>query len=304
MCDPLVSIVVTTKNEQRHIENCLLSIALQSYPAIEIIVVDNASDDATPAIARRFTPLVFNKGPERSAQRNYGMIEKATGAFVMYIDADMILSPDLVRACVERMARDDAVALHVPEQVLGTSFWGRVRNFERSFYDGTAIDGARFFRRSAFVKVGGFDEALFRKGSGEDWDIDKLVKTIGRIALLSRRCTPSGQPWPMAELVASLGIRHQLEYCGIYHNEAAFSIGPYLKKKLYYSQGFDGYIAKWGKDDPDIRKQFGFGYRFFGVFLENRKWRKLIARPDLAFGMYLLRFLVGMAFISRRLWSS
>jgi glycosyltransferase involved in cell wall biosynthesis len=42
-----VSIIVTTKNEERHIGNCLLSIREQTYPHIETIVVDNASTDRT-----------------------------------------------------------------------------------------------------------------------------------------------------------------------------------------------------------------------------------------------------------------
>ncbi len=66
----IVSVVVTTKNEKKHIENCLLSIQEQTYPHIETIVVDNASTDRTKEIARKYTDLVFDKGPERSAQRN------------------------------------------------------------------------------------------------------------------------------------------------------------------------------------------------------------------------------------------
>ncbi|RKZ38887.1 MAG: hypothetical protein DRQ49_13050 [Gammaproteobacteria bacterium] len=42
MNTPLVSIIITTKNEAKNIENCLLSIQEQSYSNIETIVVDNA----------------------------------------------------------------------------------------------------------------------------------------------------------------------------------------------------------------------------------------------------------------------
>lgn len=75
---PIVSVVVTIKNEENNIENCLKSIESQSYPQekIEIIVVDNNSTDCTKKISRRFTNKVYNKGPERSVQRNFGM-EKA-----------------------------------------------------------------------------------------------------------------------------------------------------------------------------------------------------------------------------------
>jgi glycosyltransferase involved in cell wall biosynthesis len=89
---PLVSVVLTTKNEEKNIYRCLQSIQSQTYKNLEIIVVDNYSEDQTIKIAKEFTSKIFLKGPERSAQRNYGMIDVAKGIFVIYIDADMILS--------------------------------------------------------------------------------------------------------------------------------------------------------------------------------------------------------------------
>jgi len=82
----------------------------------------------------------------------------------------------------------------------------------------------------------------------------------------------------------------------IYHNEAKFDLKKYFQKKGYYAKSFASYINKWGKDDPDIKKQFGFWYRYFWVFLENGKWRKLISYPGLVLGMFFLRFLVGVSY--------
>ena len=72
---PLVSVVITTRNEEKNIENCLMSIQEQTYKHIEIIVIDNNSSDKTKELSKQYTNKVFNQGPERSAQRNYGMIE-------------------------------------------------------------------------------------------------------------------------------------------------------------------------------------------------------------------------------------
>ena len=52
----------------------------------------------------------------------------------------------------------------------------------------------------------------------------------------------------------------------IYHNEAKFDLKKYFQKKGYYAKSFASYINKWGKDDPDIKKQFSFSYRYFNVF--------------------------------------
>lgn len=292
MSNPLVSITVTTRNEEKNIENCLKSIKLQTYHNTEIIVVDNKSTDKTKKIAKKYTSLVFDKGPERSAQRNFGMIEKSQGKYVMFVDADMIFSPDLIECSVEIMENNDFLALHIPEIVLGKKFFSQVRRFERSFYNGTVIDGARFFLRETFVKVGGFDETM---SGPEDWDIDKKVKEIGRIGLLN--CQKSYNAWILEKFVEDKGVNPRNFSAVIYHNEAEFNLKKYLDKKGYYSQSFTKYIEKWGKDDPDMTKQLGLWYRYFGVFLENGKWKKLFLHPILTLGMYFLRISVGLIFI-------
>ena len=63
----LISVVITTKNEEKNLGNCLESVKNKTYPQknIEIIVVDNNSTDRTKKIASRYTNKIFNQGPER-----------------------------------------------------------------------------------------------------------------------------------------------------------------------------------------------------------------------------------------------
>jgi uncharacterized membrane protein YqaE (UPF0057 family) len=224
------------------------------------------------------------------------MIEKSNGEYVMFVDADMILSPGLIGDCVEFINKENCSALHISEIVLGRNFWSRVRRFERSFYDGTVIDGARFFRKDRFVEVGGFDESM---SGPEDWDIDKKIKQIGQIALVPAGRGIAVEEWPLSALIKEKGVNPAKYQTVIYHNESEFNLRKYLKKKDYYAKSFDAYISKWGKNDPDIKKQLGFKYRFFGVFLEKGKWRKLLAHPLLTLGMYFLRGMVGVIYLIR-----
>ena len=111
---PLVSIVITTKNEEKNISNCLKSIRDQTYKNIEIIIVDNNSIDKTKEIVNKeiektnltnlmnfITLKLYSHGPERSAQRNFG-VNKARGEYILYLDADMILSKNVVKDCVNK----------------------------------------------------------------------------------------------------------------------------------------------------------------------------------------------------------
>jgi len=267
----LISVIINTKNEERNIGNCLESVSAQTYPAenVEIIVVDNNSTDRTREIALEYTDKVFVRGPERSAQKNFG-VEKSKGEYFLHLDADMTLGENVIGECVEKISADkNIIALYIPEIVLGEKYFSRVRRFERIFYDGTVIDGLRFIKKDVFEKAGKFDEDLY---ACEDWDLDKRIKAFGKTDIIQ---SP------------------------LHHNESEFSLKKYLAKKEYYSKNIDVYIKKWRKDDPDIRKQFGFYYRFIGVFTENGKWKKLVRHPVLAAGMYFLRILVGVKYITK-----
>ena len=268
-CD--ISVIITTRNEEAHIENCLGSIKSQDYPQdkIEIIVVDNNSTDKTKEIAVHFTDKVFNHGPERSAQRNFG-INKADSDYVLYLDADMTLSAHVISECLEKCRAQGVDALYIPEEVQGEDFWARTRNFERSFYNATCIDAVRFVKKELALEIGGFDEALT---GPEDWDFDRRINAVSR-----------------ADIIRS----------PIYHNEEKFSFRQYLKKKKYYRQWFSQYAHKWGERDPIVRKQLGFSYRLIGVFFEKSKWTKLIFHPIYALGMYFLRGTLGLHYFFTR----
>jgi glycosyltransferase involved in cell wall biosynthesis len=287
-----VSVVITTKNEEKNIENCLKSIQLQTWTNIEIIVVDNNSSDRTKEISRRYTELVFDKGPERSAQRNYGLIGKARGKFAMFVDADMMMTPSLIETCVREIDELKSIALHIEEIVLGTGLLGSIRRYERSFYSGTVIDGARFFRREDFKSIGGFDESL--PPGPEDWDLDKKFKLQGDIRLISHYGPPI--PWELGTEVGLRGVKYDNRFIGIYHNEADQTLRRYLQKKSYYSGSMSSYVARW-PNDSDVAKQLGIRYRFLVVFLEQGRWRKVLRQPLLFLFMLGLRVLVGVNYL-------
>ncbi len=294
---PIVSAIVTTKNEQKHISNCLESIKKQNYSQdkIEIIVVDNNSTDRTKEIAKEYTNKVYDYGPERSAQRNHG-VRQASGEYILYLDADMILSKDVIKECVEKCENISIIALYIPERIVDFAnnninnlsnldfnlclprrseatlrgnqrFWIRVRDFERSFYNATCIDAVRFIKKDKFLEIGGFDESLT---GPEDWDFDRRIKNTGSVTIIN---SP------------------------IYHNEGELSLKNYLRKKYYYTVSFSKYVEKWGKDDKIIKKQLGFFYRFFWVFCEKENIYKILAHPLLFSEMYFLKILVGMVYL-------
>lgn len=209
---PTVSVIVPTYNSAEFIEACLTSIRTQTYPFIELIVVDNNSTDNTKELAREYTALVFNQGPERSAQRNYG-VRKASGEYVLIIDSDMVLGKQVVEQCVDQFEADkQVVGLVIPEESFGEGFWAKCKQLERSYYVGVEwMEAARAFRRKIYQKVGGYDEAMV---SGEDWDLSQRVSEHGKLGRVQ-------------------------EF--IRHNEGKLKLSRTLQKKYYYAQKFAAY---------------------------------------------------------------
>ena len=263
---PALSVVVPTRNEEANIGACLAAFA-PFRDEVELIVVDNSSPDRTREIAAAAGARVMVQGPERCAQRNRGWRE-SRGEFVMFVDADMVVPPETVRELLACLRSDGAPdAFYIPEVRVGRGLRIKARNFERSFYDATCIDGLRVVRRALLESVDGYDEGLV---ACEDWDLDRRLVAAG-----ARTATTRG---------------------ALHHNEERQTIRVFLKKKAYYSTSVAAYRAKWG-DDEVCRRQFGLRYRFFGVFVENGKWRRLLRHPILAAVMYAERIAVGVTYL-------
>lgn len=280
---PTISVIVATKNEERNVERIIASVKKQQYPEnnVELIFVDNGSTDLTLSLLKKSKVKFFELAKERSlkgvknfrgAQVNFG-VDKSKGEIIFFPDADMTFDSGLFLETAKLLSKKFD-ALYVPEVVVGRGYFGKIRNFERSFYNQTPIDAVRFVKKDFFQKIGGFDvkNIVF---APDDWDLTKMLKKAG----------------------AKLGITKK----PLFHHEEWLTLGIYLSKKEKYLNTFNGYIKKWGVADPDIKKQFGLSYRYFGVFLEFGKWRKIIRHPILSASMFFVRFLVGAKYLMFRL---
>lgn len=259
MKKPRVSVIIPTKNSIRTIEECLSSLKNQTYPHVEIIVVDNHSTDGTEKVAKKLATTVLLRGPERSAQRNFGA-KHAKGEYFLFIDSDMKLDPTVVEECVSTITSKPIFhAVIIPEISFGIGFWAECKALERSFYLGvSSLEAARFFNAKTFRKFGGYDE----KNTGtEDYALPQQIKAeysdsaIGRISAF------------------------------IHHNEGNLPFFHSLRKKFYYAQKLDSYVQN-SHNSRHFKNQASLLQRYM-LFFKNP--RKLFARPLIGMGMLLLK---------------
>jgi GT2 family glycosyltransferase len=257
--NPLVSVVIPTRNAGATLERTLRSVTSQTYKNVEVIVVDNKSKDNTREIASKFGVKVLEMVPERSAQMNYG-VSVAKGDYIYRVDQDFALEPSVieeaVQACESRNL--DGVLIHNTSDPT-ISYWSRVRKLERDCYKGDLVHVAvRFFRREAFARAGGFDERLT---AAEDYDFhNRLMTTSASIGRIEPEEVHLGEPRSLKEVVT---------------------------KHVNYGRTIKAFL----RQNPRL------GLRQIGPFRTAylRHWRDFASNPKLIIGFLLYQYVRFMA---------
>ena len=192
---PLVSVIIPVYNGESFLAEAMASVLGQGYPALEVIVVDDGSTDATAAVARRLPCDVrlfkqANAGP--AAARNRG-IRNASADFVAFLDVDDLWPPGTLSMLMSELLRDPELELcqgyaQVTEFDPATGEYEYRGNPRESFP--YSVDSA-IFRTRVFDRVGLFDQTLLF-GEDTDWfkraeELAVPIKRVEAVTLLVRR---------------------------------------------------------------------------------------------------------------------
>lgn len=246
----LVSIIIPCYNKASFLGETLDSVAAQSYPNLEIVVVDDESPDNTREVVEmykgRMTNLVYmhqtNQGP--SAARNNG-IRNSKGEYVMALDADDKLAPTYVEKCVEYLERHPECKLvYSKADMFGTQYgpWNLPEySFEKLLWD-NMINYCALYRRKDFPSCGYNTNMV--KGL-EDWDFwitflhpEDKVHRIDEV-LFFWRTQPVSRTFDAEQ--------HERELMRqIYHNHKEV-YEPYMEDIIFYKNMWDNTALQFAK---------------------------------------------------------
>jgi len=170
----LVSVVIPVYNAERYVGEAIDSVLTQAHADIEVIAVNDGSTDGTETVLRGYEPRIRSMWQENagvSAALNRGL-EVAGGEFLGFCAADDLWTPDKLQRQLDALAANDQLDMVFGnvEQFISpdvdssdSSKWVCPPEPMRGYHTGTML-----IRRSAFSRVGGFEEK-WKFGEFLDW---------------------------------------------------------------------------------------------------------------------------------------
>jgi GT2 family glycosyltransferase len=258
--------------------------SIRSFHDYDIFVVDNESTDGTQEYLKEKGIEFISKRTSVAAAQNIGIQKLLAGEYdyLLLVNNDLILHREaidnLVR-CLETSGADAAMSTEtggMPPWLIDTvpvveEKWEEVIDIPAGSYSCT------LFRRSAVERVGTFDERFWPRYI-EDNDYTLRLRASG------------------GRFVKASGALYYHVLGGVFVANA----GEKKDKDHHWVKNIGYYVEKWGRDDPLVKKQLGFRYRYFGVYLETGKWKKLIRHPILTLQMYFLKVTMGFIYLTNR----
>jgi len=196
----MLSVIVPVRNGLKVLPRSLGALEASDLPRDlwELIVVDDASTDETPALAAQRADVVVRlpgspHGPGYA--RNRG-VEAARGPVVVFVDADVVVHRDTLRRIAWSFARDPELGAlfgSYDDRPPAPGIVSRYRNLLHHWHHQRNAGEAETFwagcgavRRSVFLKAGGFDEWHYRRPSIEDIELGHRIRLLGERILLRR----------------------------------------------------------------------------------------------------------------------
>lgn len=167
---PLVSVIISTRNRLTIFQNALQSVYAQDYPELEILVVDDASEDGTSDYVRSQHPDVrlfhFEVNRGYITARNL-MMREAKGDYIVSLDDDaFFLTPQSISGVVRRMEAEPKLAV-VTFRVLDRKE-DALRKAEPEHYTECYIGCGHCIRKAVLRETGDYGEYAVRQGEEAD----------------------------------------------------------------------------------------------------------------------------------------
>ena len=133
---PLISVIIPVYKVQAYLSACMDSVLAQSYQNLQILLVDDGSPDDCGALCDKWAEkdsriqVIHTENGGLSSARNAGL-DVATGEYVLFVDSDDVISPDLCRHLLDTIGQAD-IAICDPVHIFPGKSWAYTASAERT----------------------------------------------------------------------------------------------------------------------------------------------------------------------------
>jgi len=261
---PLVSVVISCYNHGYYLPDAINSVLYQTYPSIEIVVIDDGSTDNTAAVTKQFPSVkyVYQQNGGISSTRITG-IAKTTGNYIIFLDADDWLFPDAVKINVSKLINDKQLAF-----VSGAYY---NVNFENKFLSKKtrALEKGHYENLLQGNYIGMHASVMYSR-----WALNEFTFNIKL-----RGCEDYDM---FLKIAAKYKVAHHTQVIAAYRrreDSMSTDLTFVLKTVVQVLHDNTSHIKK-----PELRNLIEKGYRFWIKYYTDQQWNQLIKdRKKLSF---------------------
>lgn len=196
----LISVIIPVYNAGCYLDECLQSVCRQTYSPFEVILLDDASTDESPAICKkyaekdlRFQYHRFEKREGQGCRRNHGL-RIANGNIIAFVDSDDVIADDMLETMYQLLCSTESQIAVCRLQI--TSGFDNIKSMDVEIFDGHdavirfcndpafgAFSCNKLFRKSSLTETGMYPEGMFYEDIAF---IPQVCMNVDKIAITDR----------------------------------------------------------------------------------------------------------------------
>lgn len=231
---PLISVIIPIYNGEQWISEAFASLQAQTYPNMEIIVVDDGSTDQSKTIIHTYPNVKYfyqqNKGP--ASARNLGL-KHSKGKYIAFLDIDDLYPKDKLLKQYKAL-QNDTTCLGVRGLVQWVEMGTHQHVMNQVYYDKeskTSFNvnlGAFLLKKTVFELIGNLDESLIFHEDTDFWNRLKLANVL-------------------IKDLTEIGLIYRIHKQNMTHDKKAFGKGmirAFMKKKALLAKKEEGPLSE------------------------------------------------------------
>lgn len=250
--EPLISVIIPVKNEEENLELCLEALTKVEFPpdGVEIIVVDNGSEDRTLEVAQSFGLRILQRPELNIAELRNSGAARARGKYVAFVDADIVVCTGWLQAAYKRFSENPEICclggyIDIPDNAswlertwhLRLEIWPSEQEVE------WVSSMNMIVKKSVFEQVGGFNPRLV---TAEDVDLCFRMKSFGKIVCSKEiKAVHLGEAKTLGRFFRKESWRGQGNLTGVLSHGIELRELPSLVVPIFYLYFYALYCPLW-----------------------------------------------------------